>query len=239
MKVLLFLGCALQDVNMRNIEILQGSSIFAENHKLQIVNMTNAPIQVIPPRAFSSCSGLKKVILSRNITRIEFNAFSNCNALTSIYLWDTVNCIYDNCFEHCSSLEIISIPKTTKVESRVFVGCWKLLSYPSGNLSVLTQDLKNRYSDLKLHRECNKDNVTYEGIEQILEEDKNRRGQRKSLKRTRSQIPWALQKDKWGILPIQILVTNPNATNEMVNLLAKLRIKTENFYCTTLWIGKC
>ena len=78
---------------------------------------TNKGVLKIPEKckridrfAFSNCDNIVKVILSDNITSIEYGAFVNCSTLKSINFPKGLKVIEDSAFQDCSSLEIVYIP---------------------------------------------------------------------------------------------------------------------------------
>ena len=78
---------------------------------------TNKGVLKIPEKckridrfAFSNCDNIVKVILSDNITSIEYGAFEHCSTLKSINFPKGLKVIEDSAFQDCSSLEIVYIP---------------------------------------------------------------------------------------------------------------------------------
>ena len=61
-------------------------------------------IMAIGFEAFSGVSGVKTVVITRNITSVEESAFSNMPDLETLYMCDKVEKIYNNSFENCPKL---------------------------------------------------------------------------------------------------------------------------------------
>ena len=81
--------------------------------------------------AFSGCTSLSKVKLSKNLTKIEGDTFSGCTSLTEITIPDSVTeirCNWDlGAFSGCTSLTEIVIPDSvTGIGYFAFSGCTSL-----------------------------------------------------------------------------------------------------------------
>ena len=59
--------------------------------------------------AFSRCTSLESITISKSVTSIETNAFSGCTSLTSIMISDGVTSIGNYAFSGCSSLTEINV----------------------------------------------------------------------------------------------------------------------------------
>ena len=78
----------------------------------------------LPEEAFSGFNGLKQVVLSGNVTRIEDYAFNGCTSLESIEIPDSVTSIGAYAFRACGSLESIIIPNSvTSIGEYAFFNC--------------------------------------------------------------------------------------------------------------------
>ena len=81
--------------------------------------------------AFSGCTSLSKVKLSKNLTKIEGDTFSGCTSLTEITIPDSVTEIRCNlglgAFSGCTSLSKVDLPKNlTMIDEYTFSGCTSL-----------------------------------------------------------------------------------------------------------------
>ena len=77
--------------------------------------------------AFSGCTSLSKVKLSKNLTSINSDVFSGCTSLAEIEIPDSVTEIWGGAFFGCTSLSKVKLPKTlTGIYSGVFSGCTSL-----------------------------------------------------------------------------------------------------------------
>lgn len=80
-------------------------------------------VETIGSCAFSSCSELKKIVLSDTVKTIGISAFVNCHYLEEISL-NNVEKIDDNAFYGCSTLEELTIPESvSEMGYGVFIGC--------------------------------------------------------------------------------------------------------------------
>ena len=90
--------------------------------------------KVIASKAFSSCSGLKKIILPDSVKKIGHEAFAWCDNLTDIELGGGLTEIGDYAFRGCVSIKKINIPDTvTKIGYDAFSGCILLNSVKMSN----------------------------------------------------------------------------------------------------------
>lgn len=81
----------------------------------------------VMPRLCSGMDGLRNVMLSRGIWRINEDAFRDCRNLKTITLPDSLIQIGSFAFHNCKSLERIVIPDGVKrIESYAFSGCENL-----------------------------------------------------------------------------------------------------------------
>ena len=76
-----------------------------------------------------SLSEIKKVIIKKGITGIEFCTFLDCSSLNSIEIPNSVTSIESGAFAGCSSLSSIEIPNSvTSIGGRTFLDCSSLNS---------------------------------------------------------------------------------------------------------------
>ncbi|MDD3162105.1 MAG: leucine-rich repeat domain-containing protein, partial [Bacteroidales bacterium] len=118
--------------------------------------------------AFSWCSGLTSVSLSKNIAAIPDYAFSNCSSLSSITIPERVTSIGDLAFIRCERLTSIHIPESvTQIATGAFMRCEKLISVTLPNAAIVADD---SFSGCALLKEfvVSKDNPLYCAIDGVL-----------------------------------------------------------------------
>lgn len=95
--------------------------------------------------AFSGCSNLWKIVLPKNISKIESSAFADCNDLTIITLSDNISSIGNRAFSGCSSLQNIEIPSNvTYIGQYAFEDCIKMRSIIiPDNVSIIDKGALN------------------------------------------------------------------------------------------------
>ena len=95
--------------------------------------------------AFSGCSNLWKIVLPKNISKIESSAFADCNDLTIIMLPDNISSIGNRAFSSCSSLQNIEIPSNvTYIGQYAFEDCIKMRSIIiPDNVSIIDKGALN------------------------------------------------------------------------------------------------
>jgi hypothetical protein len=121
-----------------------GKNAFAFNKKLTAVKIP-ASVKIIETHAFAHCTGLtaavipekvtnisgcafqqsgvKSVVMSKGVTRIEYNAFYGCEDLQSVVIPEGVTQIESQVFMNCKNLKNVVIPKSvTKMGKDVFKG---------------------------------------------------------------------------------------------------------------------
>lgn len=95
-------------------------------------------VEIVPAYTFYNCKGLKMLIMSHTVKRIDYrafqlcaklvdikwsekleyigyNAFAMCNSLVSIYIPNSCRYIDRWAFGHCKSLSIFVLPKTIRL----------------------------------------------------------------------------------------------------------------------------
>ena len=96
----------------------------------------------INPYAFSGCSSLSEIKLSKNLKYISGHAFSSCSKIESISFPDSVTSIGISAFAACSSLkEFVFPPQVTYVSQSVVANCANLSSVtlPEKAISISSQ----------------------------------------------------------------------------------------------------
>lgn len=94
---------------------------------------------VIGNRAFSWCTNLTSVTMSKGVTRIGYEAFYNCSSLTTITIPEGVTNIGDGAFWLCSNLESVTIPEgVTTLGYKAFANCSNLatITIPEGVTTI-------------------------------------------------------------------------------------------------------
>ncbi|TFU92193.1 hypothetical protein E4T81_12835 [Barnesiella sp. WM24] len=94
--------------------------------RISILNLEHASpeSEEIPPEAFQSASGLKKVILPGNLRVIGWNAFKGCSGLATVEIKSELRVIECRAFEGCGSLRSVSLnPGLWAIYEYAFLGC--------------------------------------------------------------------------------------------------------------------
>ncbi len=90
----------MENFNFSNAKILNAEA-YMECNTLTDVDLTT--VETIENRCFISCTGLKKVVLGNNISKINEYAFTDCNALEELHIGSSVSYLDDRCFYTSSS----------------------------------------------------------------------------------------------------------------------------------------
>lgn len=90
----------LENFNFSNAKTLK-SEAYRECNTLTDVDLTT--VETIENRCFISCTGLKKVVLGNNISKINEYTFSDCNALEELHIGSSVSNLDSRCFYTTSS----------------------------------------------------------------------------------------------------------------------------------------
>lgn len=91
----------MENFNFSNAKILNAEA-YRECNTLTDVDLTT--VETIENRCFISCTGLKKVVLGNNISKINEYAFTDCNALEELHIGSSVSYLDNRCFYTSSSL---------------------------------------------------------------------------------------------------------------------------------------
>ncbi|GMO32283.1 MAG: hypothetical protein Ta2F_08170 [Termitinemataceae bacterium] len=79
--------------------------------------------------AFTNCTSLKTISLSKNLKKIDPYCFSFCTSLENIKLGDDIEFIGNHAFADCTSLKTIALPKNLKkIPWAAFIRCRSLES---------------------------------------------------------------------------------------------------------------
>lgn len=121
-----------EDGYLKKVKIY-GHETIKENAYYDEVVITDVYIddanKVIGYEAFSGCSEMTNLRLSRNTTRITYDAFYNCEKLADVELPDTVEFIGEEAFYSCSKLRLVGdkLPlNLTYIDARAFMDCLNL-----------------------------------------------------------------------------------------------------------------
>lgn len=90
----------LENFNFSNAKTLK-SEAYRECNTLTDVDLTT--VETIGTSCFITCTGLKKVVLGNNISRINEYAFTDCNALEELHIGSSVSNLDSRCFYTTSS----------------------------------------------------------------------------------------------------------------------------------------
>ncbi|HBN13214.1 MAG TPA: hypothetical protein DD415_06330 [Clostridiales bacterium] len=107
---------------------------FSGNTKITQVNFGRAQVTGIGAYAFSSCTSLRKIEITKpeeNFTGIGMHAFDGCTSLETVTFGEGLSFSYidEFTFYNCVSLKSISIPASvTEIKERAFSGCHALES---------------------------------------------------------------------------------------------------------------
>ncbi len=103
-----------------------GEGAFANNNKLQIVDMSDK-VTKIEYDAFCGCEGLKKINISNGIKEIDLRVFLRCSKLDNVVIPKNVSIIRMGAFSGCKSLTKLTIsPGVKEIVMGAFNGCTKL-----------------------------------------------------------------------------------------------------------------
>lgn len=134
-----FYGCRkLKSIDISGVTYI-GSSAFRDCTSLEKIAIPDTIISKyvdyglgydessIGEYAFSNCSNLKEVTLSKNMQYIPEHLFANCSAITEIILPENTKKIARSAFQSCASLEKVTIPATvTSIDDTAFQYCYSL-----------------------------------------------------------------------------------------------------------------
>lgn len=90
----------LENFNFSNAKTLKAEA-YRECNTLPDVDLTT--VETIEDRCFISCTGLKKVVLGNNISKINEYTFTDCNALEELHIGSSVSYLDRRCFYTSSS----------------------------------------------------------------------------------------------------------------------------------------
>lgn len=135
---------ALLQTALKEIELPQSlktmdSEVFRES-SIEKIELPDG-LESIGELCFSKCEELKKVVVGKNLRKIERGAFYNCKNLNDVVLNEGVRVIGESAFESCSGLREITFPKSlTEIQDEAFFECYNLIY----------AKIKGKKSDIKI-----------------------------------------------------------------------------------------
>lgn len=121
----------LRSIDMGGVTLAEDNTRFIEGNNHSIIN----DAYTIPAYMFSNCN-IEKIVLPRNIRKIDAYAFRN-TALRSISLPENI-IVKDYAFQGCRKLSEVLFPDFTKeLWSECFSGCSSLKSITINNIGLL------------------------------------------------------------------------------------------------------
>ena len=103
-----------------------GEQAFANCDMLESIEIPDS-VEQVEAWAFSGCTGLKQVKLSKNLKYINMNCFSECSSLEDIVIPEGVTQLAPGAFMHCSSLKNVELPSTLEgIYEHAFARCTSL-----------------------------------------------------------------------------------------------------------------
>lgn len=125
------------------------------------INGVTYPVTSIEKKSFIHNKNLKKVILGKNIVKLENSAFEDCTNLKEVILSKNLIMIGDKAFYNCKNLKSITIPKETLViGNSAFMNCKKLNKVSFYKKSKLVSLGKNVFSNTAITKIVLPDNLT-------------------------------------------------------------------------------
>jgi len=142
-------------------------------------------VEAIEERAFSWCTKLRVIQLSKRLTNIGDYAFENCISLDAIFIPPSIQQIDSFAFCDCKNLRVVSLPKKQRHQQQIDFGrgilrrCRSLFRITQGELQEyelvndnsddVHQSLINFYASLPpLHIVCLSCNVTTQSIHECI-----------------------------------------------------------------------
>lgn len=113
-------GGILAELDLSDTKIVAGGLEYYDDYLTEY--------DVIGKNMFAECYALEKVVLPKNITKIDNRAFRGCESLKYISIPETIEEIGEYAFADCKSLISITLPKGIKRLLGTFQNCSSLTS---------------------------------------------------------------------------------------------------------------
>jgi predicted nucleic acid-binding Zn-ribbon protein len=122
---------ALDSVNIPSTAKKLGDDAFFSCLGLKTINYNAVSCNVMGSATlpvFSGCSGVNKLNIASDVTRIPDNAFYSCSGLTSVDIPASVTYIGSQAFKNCTGLTAFTAPENvTRIGEAAFSGCAALV----------------------------------------------------------------------------------------------------------------
>ena len=120
----LIVGCKTTKI-LSSVEVI-GQEAFADCSDLESIVIPDS-VTKMGYWAFSGCSGLKQIKLSKNLKSITMDCFSECSALENIVIPEGITQLAPGAFMHCTNLKKIELPSTLEgIYEHAFARCINL-----------------------------------------------------------------------------------------------------------------
>mmetsp|Transcript_9380 Transcript_9380/g.11859 ORF Transcript_9380/g.11859 Transcript_9380/m.11859 type:complete len:465 (+) Transcript_9380:280-1674(+) len=174
-----------------------GIGVFCKCSHLQSVKFPESFESFSGERTFQDCGSLRSIIIPNNVTIIPEYTFDECSSLISIFIPNSLKAIGSEAFNDCNNLQNIAIPQNCNIADDAFDDCTKL------DPILRIDGLQNRFCELPYHQLCYKHDIS------IIE-----------LTEIQSNDPLLHSVDDMSMTPLHILSCNPNATLDMIQVVA-------------------
>ena len=120
----LIVGCKTTKI-LSSVEVI-GRNAFANCSDLESIVIPDS-VTKMGYWAFSGCSGLKQIKLSKNLKSVTMDCFSECSALENIVIPEGITQLAAGAFMHCTNLKKIELPSTLEgIYEHAFARCINL-----------------------------------------------------------------------------------------------------------------
>jgi len=170
---------------------------FAWCTSLLVVNLSTCPLlQEIGDRAFSGCMSLMAAYFPKSLQRIGKCAFCDCHSLISAEFSPTVH-VHTQAFYNCRTLELRQAQEENfrRTEEEMDGSSYE---------SIIWLEVRN--DGLPIHKICSDPNITLDKLQLTINSNSNNH----TLQQT----------DELGMTALHLLCLNPNATPEMLKIIA-------------------
>lgn len=107
-------------------------------------------IKEIGESAFTGCTSLKSIVISKGVKEIGTTAFYGCTSLKNITIPESVTKIASTAFSDCTSLECVTFLSRTKIREEVhpWLGKKVFLTNPSLKTINVPSDCVDYYKEV-------------------------------------------------------------------------------------------